>query len=99
MLKRLNLEPVTLLFGDLFFLAISLWTALFVRFREVPPLLRLSLHGVPFAIVFALWVIAFFIFDLYGKQRTAFRRKLFETLFQAHIFALHHHYPLVLLRV
>lgn len=87
MLKRLNAEPFVLLAGDLVLLALSLWGALFLRFREIPPGLRLSLHAAPFILVFAIWVVVFFIFDLYGKQRVAFRRKMFETLFRAQMLA------------
>jgi lipopolysaccharide/colanic/teichoic acid biosynthesis glycosyltransferase len=85
MIRGINKEPAVLVLGDLVIFAASLWLALFLRFLQVPPAFRLHAHLLPFMVVFALFVFVYFIFDLYRKQNSAFRRKLGSTIVRAHI--------------
>lgn len=80
-----NKESVFLLLGDIFVFVASLWLTLVIRYEMVPTAALWSNHIGPFSILFFLWVVVYFILDLYGRQKLAFRRKLFGVLLRAHI--------------
>lgn len=69
-------EPLILLLGDLFFFLLSLWLALFLRRMEVPSAELFSSHLGPFAFLFAVWIIVFYIGGLYEKHTVILRSKL-----------------------
>lgn len=73
-------EPLVLLLGDLFFLLVSLWLALFLRTLDVPTRDIFYLHLVPFSMLFVVWIIGFYIAGLYGKHTTILRSRLPNTL-------------------
>jgi len=62
--------------GDIFFLILSLWLTLWLRYLTMPSWELLFKHLVPFSLVFIVWLAIFFIFDLYRKPTTLFRREL-----------------------
>ncbi|OJI07725.1 hypothetical protein BK005_01775 [bacterium CG10_37_50] len=74
-----------LLFGDLFLFVVALWLALLVRNASTPDLATLSIHLSSFAIIFAIWILVFFIADLYGRQTSLFQRRLPQTIFNAQL--------------
>ncbi|MEK7091786.1 MAG: sugar transferase [Patescibacteria group bacterium] len=74
-----------LLAGDLFLFIVALWLALFVRNASTPDWATLSVHLSPFALVFAVWILVFFIADLYGRQTSLFQRRLPQIIFNAQL--------------
>ena len=85
MQTRSNRESLILLLGDLVVFVVSLWLTLLVRYGVIPTAKLLSGHFQPFSYIFVVWIVIFFIFELYGRQKTAFRRKLFDVLLRAHL--------------
>lgn len=78
-------EAFILFIGDALFLGLSLWLALFFRSRGVPTGPELYLLVTPFSFIFALWLLVFFIADLYGRRAFATRSALSSVLFQTQI--------------
>jgi len=74
-----------LLLGDITAFCVSLWLALFVRNFEYPSAEIFSTHLKPFIIIFLIWVLVFYIADLYGKHTSIFRRKLPRVIFNAQL--------------
>ncbi len=69
-------EYLLLLAGDLVVFVASLWLTLFVRYFEVPSQEYFVKHLVPFSMLFAAWVIVFFVAGLYGRHTRIFRSRL-----------------------
>lgn len=85
MQRRSNRESFILLLGDVVAFFGALLLTLLARNGEWPTSELWSLHVWPFSILFALWVVVFFIFDLYGRQRSAFRRRIFSIVLRAQV--------------
>src|SRR3989344_2128892 len=73
-------EYVVLLIGDIAVFAVSLWATLALRYLAVPSPELFNLHLVPFAILFAAWVVVFFLAGLYGRHTRLFRSRLAATI-------------------
>jgi FlaA1/EpsC-like NDP-sugar epimerase len=69
-------EYLLLLLGDLAVFVASLWLTLFVRALEAPSQEFFFRHLVPFSVLFALWVIVYFVAGLYGRHTRLFRSRL-----------------------
>lgn len=78
-------EAVILLFGDVAIFLISLWGMLFVRYYGVPSKELWSAHFAPFSILFAVWLITFFIAGLYEKHTTLLKGRLPIVVFNTQI--------------
>ncbi|PIP86889.1 hypothetical protein COW81_03195 [Candidatus Campbellbacteria bacterium CG22_combo_CG10-13_8_21_14_all_36_13] len=78
-------EPLILLVGDIFMLYLSLWVALFLRYGNIPDSHILSTHIVPFSILFAVWIIVFFIAGLYEKHTLLLKSKIPDIVLSAQI--------------
>lgn len=78
-------ETFVLLVGDLVVFYVSLWLALFVRNAEYPSQELFASLLIPFSFIFILWVLVFYIADLYGKHTSIFRRKLPRVIFNAQL--------------
>lgn len=78
-------ESFILLVGDAFLLGLSLWLAVFLRSRSLPTEIELSALALPFSFIFALWLLVFFIADLYGRRAFTTRNTLSFILLQAQI--------------
>jgi exopolysaccharide biosynthesis polyprenyl glycosylphosphotransferase len=78
-------EAVILFFGDVFFFVFSLWFSLYIRFAEVPTLERFTVHIIPFSILFAVWVLVYFIAGLYEKHTLILKSKLPSVIFNAQL--------------
>jgi exopolysaccharide biosynthesis polyprenyl glycosylphosphotransferase len=59
-----KLKKILLIVGDLFILYFSLWLVLLVRYGQVETE-RWQQHFLPFSIIFAVWLIIFYINNLY----------------------------------
>lgn len=71
--------------GDLIALALSLWLTLFIRFQAVPTEKMLIDHLVPFSIIFVVWALTYFIYDLYGATTLFIERKLVIAVLNAQL--------------
>jgi len=78
-------EYVVLLAGDLIVFAISLWATLAVRYLEIPSMDLFWLHLTPFSLLFAAWVVVFFLAGLYGRHTRLFRSRLAATILYTQI--------------
>ena len=74
-----------LLLGDLIAYTLALWLSLLLRYWAWPSSLVFFAHLYPFSVVFLIWVIVFFIADLYGRQSSAFDSRLAETVVNAQL--------------
>src|SRR5688572_28397593 len=75
--KSVNrLEALILFIGDVVILYVSLWVTLFIRNLSVPSAEAWSSHLSAFAILFAVWLLAFFIAGLYEKHTIIFQKRL-----------------------
>ena len=57
-----------LFIGDLVVFAASLWITLLIRYGAIPSEEVLSQHLPPFALLFVLWLLVFYLSGLYGKR-------------------------------
>ncbi len=60
-----NIKRITLLIGDIVVLYASLWLMLLIRYGAKPDINLWQQHFQPFTIIYALWLICFFIAGLY----------------------------------
>lgn len=63
-----NHAPALLFVGDILVFFASLWLTLFLRYQEVPDTALLGAHLPPFLMLFALWLLVFYMSGLYGKR-------------------------------
>lgn len=79
-----RLKQFVLLIGDLALLYFSLWLALFIRNGRAPNASLWQLHLVPFSIIFFVWLIVFYLSNLYNfnflKNQFNFYLYLFRSL-------------------
>lgn len=78
-------EAIVLFFGDIFFFVFSLWLSLYIRFTELPSLDRFVLHLTPFTILFAVWLLVYFIAGLYEKHTLILKGRLPSVIFNAQV--------------
>ncbi len=69
-------ESFLLLVGDFLAFLISLWLALFLRNLGVPSEELFLVHLVPFAMLFVVWILVFYIAGLYEKHTVILKSKL-----------------------
>lgn len=85
MVFKAKREALILFVGDILALTVALWLSLAVRSFSLPDFRTVYTHAKPFVIIVAVWLLVFFIFDLYGKQTTFFRRKLPGIIIKAQV--------------
>lgn len=78
-------EATILFIGDIFFFISSLWFSLYIRFTEIPSLEKFYEHLVPFSILFAIWILVYFIAGLYEKHTLILKSKLPSIIFNAQV--------------
>lgn len=64
-----------LFLGDVFFFAFALWATLALRALAWPDSALLTAYAVPFALLFALWVLVYFVAGLYESRTIIFARR------------------------
>jgi len=69
-------EPFVLLLGDLGSFVVALWLSLFLRSFEMPSKDLFLTHLLPFSLLFALWILVFYIAGLYEKHTAILKSKL-----------------------
>ena len=84
MIRRHSTRQAYLLcLGDLISYTLALWFTLLIRYWEIPSGEVFFIHLGPFSLVFLIWIIVFFVADLYGRQSSAFDSRLAETVINA----------------
>ena len=78
-------EPIILLLGDIVSFCVALWLTLLVRYFALPSSELWASHIVPFAILFIVWIVIFFIAGLYEKHTLILKSKLAATILNAQI--------------
>lgn len=78
-------EPLILFAGDLFFFLVALWVSLYIRYVSLPSMELLESHLPPFLLLFAVWIVAFFIAGLYDKQTVLLKSRLPSVIFNTQV--------------
>lgn len=77
--------PALLFFGDIAVFALSLWITLFIRTGELPKSSLLEDHLGPFALLFLVWVLVFYMSGLYGKGTILLKSHLPQALLRTQV--------------
>jgi lipopolysaccharide/colanic/teichoic acid biosynthesis glycosyltransferase len=77
--------PALLFFGDLIVFALSLWLTLLFRTGAVPTGEMLRDHLGPFAILFLVWTLVFYMSGLYGKGTILLKSHLPQALLRTQV--------------
>ncbi len=77
---RLGHNALFLFLGDAAIFFASLWVALTVRHFAIPQSTFYTEHLYPFTVLFALWVLIFFIAGLYDEEFLTIKRSIADTL-------------------
>ena len=75
-----NIKRITLLIGDVVILYASLWLMLLIRYGAKPDINLWQQHFQPFTIIYALWLIVFFIAGLYDISLARNNINFYSTL-------------------
>lgn len=78
-------DALLLLIGDLFFFLMSLWLSLLLRYITPPSGALFLKHLVPFSLLFAAWIIVYYIAGLYEKHTTILQSHLPNVLAAAQL--------------
>ncbi len=78
-------EHLVLLLGDILVFVLSLWLTLTIRYFEAPGADLFAIHAAPFALLFVLWILVFFLAGLYGKHTRLFRSSLPSLIFSVQL--------------
>ncbi|MDC1205633.1 hypothetical protein N8083_02180, partial [Candidatus Pacebacteria bacterium] len=73
-------ELLILLIGDIFFIVVSLYLTLFIRYFEIPSTALLQSHFGPFLILSGVWLFVFYIAGLYDKHTVFLKNLLFSRI-------------------
>lgn len=80
-------KKVILLIGDVIFLYTSLYVTLFLRYGQTPDQATWDKHLLPFTLIFAVWVLVFFIYDLYNLRLAANRANFYRSSLRSFVTA------------
>ncbi len=78
-------EAFLLFFGDIMAFLLSLWITLLLRYVAVPSFSLFRQHLTPFAVLFFVWVIIFFISGLYEKHTVILKSRLPNIILNAQV--------------
>jgi len=78
-------ELSVLIIGDIFCFSLALWLTLFVRYFELPSMLRLEAHFWPFLILSGVWLFIFYIAGLYDKHTVFLKNMLLSRIVNAQV--------------
>jgi lipopolysaccharide/colanic/teichoic acid biosynthesis glycosyltransferase len=78
-------DALILLLGDILALVLAVGATLIVRYGEWPSADNFLNHLVPFSYIFAIWLLVFFIADLYRRHTSLFESQLPSRLFNAQL--------------
>ncbi len=80
-----NYAPSLLFLGDTAIFIASLWLTLFVRYAGIPTQSLLGEHLPAFLMLFALWLLVFYMAGLYSKRVILFKIALFGAIVRTQI--------------
>ncbi len=83
--QKYTLYSLGLLIGDFVFLILALWATLLVRYGSLPSEALFKEHFYPFVYIFGIWLVVYFIYDLYRRQLYFFKQKILGAIFNAHV--------------
>ncbi len=69
-------DTFMILIGDISIFYGALWIALFLRSFEFPDLPTFTDHAVPFTYIFTVWVLVFYIANLYEPHTVVFKSRI-----------------------
>lgn len=78
-------SAATLFLGDILIFFISLWTTLLIRYGELPSEELFLDHAASFSLLFAVWILVFYMAGLYGKRVLLFKSALFGLILRTQI--------------
>lgn len=78
-------EPVLLFFGDVVVFTVAIWLMLAIRSFSIPSESDLSIHLIPFSILFCVWLFVYFIAGLYEKHTLILKSRLSGMILNAQI--------------
>jgi exopolysaccharide biosynthesis polyprenyl glycosylphosphotransferase len=91
-----KIKKILLLCGDIFFLYASLYLALMIRYTSIPDKTILEKHLAPFSFIFAIWILIFFIYNLYrlnlASQKTDFYKYSVQSFLTAGLISIIYFY-------
>jgi len=82
-----QLKKIILFIGDLIFLGLSLVITILIRYPQIELEERLAAHWPHFIVIFAIWLLLFFINDLYNLNIRSTDKKFFRLTFNSLTFA------------
>ena len=82
-----KVQKISLLFGDVFVLYLSLYITLLLRYLEKPSLNTWLSHFYPFSLAFLAWLLIFYISDLYNIHIAVNNSRFFNLTIRSVIFA------------
>ena len=83
--RQIKREELFLFLGDSFFFVLALWLTLMVRFLVWPSRELFFIHLQPFSIIFFVWLLVFFIADLYNRRHSFGQTYLANTIINAQL--------------
>ncbi|MEJ0053585.1 MAG: sugar transferase [bacterium] len=75
-----------LFLGDIAAFVAALWLTLLLRYGELPSRETFGAHFPVFALLFALWILVFYLSGLYGKRVILFKSRLADALLKTQVF-------------
>ncbi len=85
-MKRLpSFELFAIFLGDLFLLYFSIWATLFLRYMELPSETLFLQHAGPFSYLFLVWILVFYIANLYEPHSVVFKSKIPAVILNAQV--------------
>ena len=78
-----NFKKIILLIGDIAILYFSLWLSLSIRYSQFCTSEKWNLHFFPFSLIYALWIIVFYIAGLYELNLARNSVEFYSTLSKA----------------
>lgn len=78
-----KLKKLILLLGDIIWLYLALYLTLMIRYLELPSADKWQKHFWPFTIIFFVWVIVFYISNLYNLRFAVNDSKFIATAFRS----------------
>lgn len=80
-----NKELGLLIVGDIALFFIALWVSLAIRYLAFPSLDQLFVHLLPFAVLFFVWALVFFVAGLYDKHTVILKDHLSSLIINTQI--------------
>ena len=85
-MRRLpTLQMLTIFVGDVVLLYLSLWVTLLLRYLEIPTQFNINLHLLPFSYLIIIWVLVFYIANLYEPHTVVFKSKIPATILNTQV--------------